>query len=605
MRRVALPSLALVCLFAPTQAFAQSVAWVRTDPLVLPSTATGTVRFEAAVSGSPSRVSLALTAGSIDLHDDGSNGDANAGDGVFTVTVPASTVAAQMQPDDVQRVFVGFLDVFGGATRVLRANVFVDVYTPDIPQVPIAVLAGDVQATDRLVNVVDSAFLTDGNVKRIAQTFYRYYSDSFDFLSIVSTPSRFQNRSHATVSNGVQGIGETRIDTSAEYRSSGRLLGYSRFPVTSLYDGASVGYSHETAHQWVNFLNFAPYASGIPHWPVSSMATGVMGFSIGGSGGEGGSFPCRIVDDGTTVQLFGLPQTESPVFNDVDLYLMGLLPASAVRPQVVFTGVTSPPSCTGQVYAGAVARVGVDAIVAGAGQRVPDASTSPKQFRAATILVSRDGLVSSETMWLYSWLTARAELQASAPIHEGLVKAIGNPFFVATGGRASIDTRLVDSADFSLQPAQATVTVPKGTPATFRISVLPTHASFDQPVSLACGTLPSPLACAFEPSQATPGAAGADVTLTVTTAVPVEASAAAPIGAFITIVALALASARARVRVTVPAIAALIVAGCGGAKTPSPQPAQPAPATSTTYTIAVTGTSGSLLHSTNLTLTVQ
>jgi hypothetical protein len=54
----------------------------------------------------------------------------------------------------------------------------------------------------------------------------------------------------------------------------------------------------------------------------------------------------------------------------------------------------------------------------------------------------------------FSWLTARAELQAPVPIHEGLVKATGNPFFVATSGRASIDTRLISTPDFSLRPAQ-------------------------------------------------------------------------------------------------------------------------------------------------------
>jgi hypothetical protein len=607
MRRSVLRcALAAILLLVPAATFAQSVLWFRTDPLVVPSTSTGTVRFEAAVNGSPSRVSLALATGSVDLHDDGSGGDAKPGDGVFTVSVPASTILALMQPDDVQRVFVGFLDVFSGATRVLRGNMFVDVYTPDIPAVPIESLAPDAQATDRVFNVVDPAYLTDGSVRRIAQTFYRYYGDGFDFLNVVSTPSRFLNRDHVTVKNDVQGIGEARIDTSAQYGSSGQLLGYSRFPGTTFYDGASVGYSHETAHQWVNFLNFAPYSSGIPHWPVSSMATGIMGFSIGGSGGEGGSFPCRVLDDGTTVQLFAVPQIESPVFNDFDLYLMGLLPAAAVRQQVVFTGVTSPPACIGQIYTGAVVRVGVDSIIAGAGQRVPDASVAPKSFRAATILVSRDGLVSSETMWLYSWLTSRAELQTAVPIHEGFVKATGNPFFVATGGRASIDTRLVNTPDFSLQPAQAAVTVVKGTPATFRISVLPTRAAFEQPVSFACGTLAPPLACTFAPSQVTPGATGVDVVLTVTTDTSAGATGTTTVVLFV-VVATLVGRRASRGRIAAPVIAAALLAGCGGTKAPVPStPAPPPPTTtSATYLITVTGTSGTLTHATNLTLTVQ
>lgn len=604
MRRPLLWStLAAFLLLAPAAARAQSIQWFRTDPLVVSSASGGTVRLEAAVSASPSRVSLALPTGSVDLHDDGSGGDARAGDGVFTVTIPASAILSVQQPDDVQRVFIGFLDVFSGSTRVLRLNTFVDVYTPDVPAVAIDRPAADVQATDRLVNIVDPAFLSDGNVKRIAQTFYRYYGDGFDFLNIVSTPSRPLNRFHVTVKNDVQGIGEARIDTTAQYGSSGRLLGYSVFPVPPFYDGASTGYIHETGHQWVNFLNFAPFASGIAHWPVSSMATGVMGFSIGGSGGEGGAFPCKVVDDGTTVQLLAVPQTEAPVFNDFDLYLMGLLPASEVRPQVVLTGLSAPPTCIGQIYTGAVVRVGVDSIVAGAGQRIPDVSSSGKRFRAATILVSRDGLVSNETMWLYSWLTSRAELQAPVPIHDGLLKAAGNPFFVATGGRASIDTRLTSTPDFSLQPAQAAQTVARGAAATFRISVMPTLTPFEQPVSLACGTLPAPLTCAFAPAQVTPGATGTDVVLTVATGTAAATGAAVPIALLLGLIGIAGRQATAPRRVAVPVLAALLLAGCGGSK---PLPTAPPPAsTSATYVVVVTGTSGSLTHSTSLTLTIQ
>jgi hypothetical protein len=601
MRRAATFCLSM-CLLCSSTAFAQSVTWFQFDPLVVPSTSTQPLRLEAAVIGNPSRVSFALLTGSVDLHDDGTGGDARAGDGVFTASIPAASVIALMQADDVQRVFVGFLDLYNGATRVFHGNMFVDVYTADIPQVPIEQLAADAQATDHLFNIVDSGVQTDGDARRVAQAFYRYYGDTFDFLNIVSTPSRFANRNHVTVKNDVQGIGAARIDNSAQYGSAGRLLGYSLFPSSNFYDGADTGYSHETAHQWVNFLDFAPYAQGIPHWPVSSMATGVMGFSIGGGGGEGGNFSCNVVDDGTTVTLFGVPSTQSAVFNDFDLYLMGLLPSGAVRRQVVFPGVTSPPACIGLPYTGMVVRVGIDSVLAGAGPRVPDAATSPKHFRAATILVSRDGLVSRETMWLYSWLTSRAELQASAPIHEGLVKAIGNPFFVATDGRASIDTELVATPDFSLKPAQATATVAKGAAATFQISVLPTRASFDQQVTLACGTLASPLACSFSPAQVTPGVTGADVMLTVTTAAAPDAlSAAVPL---LWLAAATAALRRRRAGLATAAGALAVLTACGGTKPSTPAPPA-SPPSSATYTIIVTGTSGTMTHTTNLTLTVQ
>jgi len=335
-----------------------------------------------------------------------------------------------------------------------------------------------------------------------------------------------------------------------------------------------------------------------------------MGFSIGGAGGEGGDFRCRIVDEGGTVRLNSAPQ--ETIFNDFDLYLMGLLEPAAAQPQIVLTGVTSPPACNGQVYTGAVTRVTAADIVAGAGQRVPNSAAAPRSFRSATILVSRDGLVSPETMWLYSWLTERAELRTSTPIHEGFSKATGNPFFVMTGGRATIDTLLSSEPDFSLVPAQAAVTVTRGVPATFRISVMPTRASFDQPVTFACTTVPSPLACTFTPAQLTPGAAGADVTLTIATGqAATNPSLALQIAGVLILLAGAIARRRhaALTWALTAAVAMCLVASCGGSTpptSPSGPGSGPPPSTGATiYTITVTGTAGSLAHGTVLTLTVQ
>ena len=583
MRRAAVRfalGLAMTCGTA-SSSYAQAVAWHRFDPLVLPSTSTQPVRLEASVTGSPSRVALELAGGFVEMRDDGAGGDTRAGDGVFTVSIPAQTILSALRADDVQRVFVGFLTLFNGATTTLRLNMFADVHTPEVGASGIVRLAPDAQATSRVLNIVDPQYLSDFNVRRVAQTFYRFYGDEFDFLNIISTPSLVSNRNHEIVRNDVSGIGDPLSDRSAQFGSAGRLRGYTLFPLPAFYDGAGNGFSHETGHQWVSALDFGPFAAGRPHWPASSMATGVMGFSIGGSGGQGGNFNCRIVDQGGVVQL--MPPTEAKTFNDFDLYLMGLMPPSAVRPQIVLTGLTTPPACTGQTYTGTVARVSVNDIIAGAGPRVPAAADAPKRFRAATILVSRDGLVSQETMWLYSWLTARAELDTATPIHEGFSKFVGNPFFLMTGGRASIDTLLTSEPDFSLQAAQAAVTVARGAPATFRISAMPTRASFDQPIAFSCGTVPAPLRCTFAPAQVTPGSAGGDVTLKVTTSSAVEnggsGDGAGILLLLVTAVAAALRLAHARSGQArwIAATLVLLLVSCGGS-TPPTTPSTPASA---------------------------
>ena len=489
---------------------------------------------------------------------------------------------------------------------------FAEVHDGNVGTWPVARMAPDVQATSRVVNFVDPLYLADSNVRRVAQTFYRYFDDGYDFLNIVSIPARFSNRNHSIVRNDVAGIGAARSDLSAQFGSGGRLRGYTLFPLGIFYDGAGKGYSHETGHQWIA-------SSARRRVPPPASHTGPVvdgdrndGFSIGGAGGEGGGFRCRVVDGGGSVRLMPMPDSEETVFNDFDLYLMGLIDRAAAQPQIILSGVTAPPPCNGQTYTGTITRVTADAIVAGAGNRVPDWTAAPRSFRAATILVSRDGLVSAETMWLYSWLTERAEFRTSTPTHEGFSKRTGNPFFVMTGGRATIETLLSSGPDFSLVPAQAAVTVTRGAPATFRISVMPARASFDQPVTFACGTVPSPLACTFAPAQLTPGAAGADVTLTIATGQAVTTpSMVLPIGGVTILLIVAVRRRRAGLAwASAAAVTACLAASCGGGSPPpasTPPPGAPTPPASgsTIYNITVTGTAGSLTHGTVLTLTVK
>jgi hypothetical protein len=213
MRRAAVRlalGLAMVC-GAASSSFAQTVPWHRFDPLVIPSTFTQPVRLEAAVNGSASRVALELSTGAfIEMRDDGTGGDSRGGDGVFTVSIPASTILSALRADDVQRVFVGFLTLFNGATSVFRGNMFADVHTPDVGTFNIVRLSPDAQATSRVLNIVDPQYLSDFSVRRVAQTFYRLYGDEYDFLNIISTPSRFANRTHTIVRNG-RGAARARI----------------------------------------------------------------------------------------------------------------------------------------------------------------------------------------------------------------------------------------------------------------------------------------------------------------------------------------------------------------------------------------------------------
>ena len=280
---------------------AQTALTYSFSPQVIPEKYTQPIRLEVAVLQRPTRGMIdfspaATTPMNIDLHDDGLAGDRTANDGVYTVLLPVEPILRALRSDDVQRVFVGHLNLFNDAAHVSPINLFVDIYSPQVGTYAVSRLSNKVQVTSHLVNIWDESFFSTFDAAQVTREFYRLFGDDYDFLNIVSMPSRVANRDHLQVRNDVQGIGAGHIDRTGTYGSKGRLLGITRFPAGCLFDGATVGYVHELGHQWINYLNLPLLRSASPHWPFSSMAGGIMGFSIGGRGGEGGNFPCQVVE---------------------------------------------------------------------------------------------------------------------------------------------------------------------------------------------------------------------------------------------------------------------------------------------------------------------
>ncbi len=168
--------------------------------------------------------------------------------------------------------------------------------------------------------------------------------------------------------------------------------------------------------------------------------------------------------------------------------------------------------------------------------------------------------------------------------------------------------------DFAIAPTGGTPSVPvvPGSPASFTIALTPASGGFVSPISLSVTGLPLGATYSFAPATATPGSAVASTVLTVQTAKPVS-TARNPGSAAETAFALLLFplafSRRARLSVTkgrlLSVLAALLLlgsvtglTGCGTSNGFFGQQAQ-------TYTVTVTGTSGTLVHSTQVILNVQ
>ena len=162
------------------------------------------------------------------------------------------------------------------------------------------------------------------------------------------------------------------------------------------------------------------------------------------------------------------------------------------------------------------------------------------------------------------------------------------------------------AADFAVTNNTGPQTVPPGASASYSISITSVNAPFTNAVALAATNLPPGATYTFSPSTVTPGSAGASSTFAVS--VPKQSAAMrhgskTPLVLALLLLPLALLR-RTRSRpprlllwmlLTLTSIGVITGCGTGGYFSETQQ----------TYTITVTGTSGSLVRSTTVTLTVE
>jgi len=191
--------------------------------------------------------------------------------------------------------------------------------------------------------------------------------------------------------------------------------------------------------------------------------------------------------------------------------------------------------------------------------------------------------------------------------------ALASPQSVSLSGNGS---------DFSLAGSPSSDTVKGGAAATYSLTVTPVGGSFANVVKLTCSGLPAQASCSFSPSAVTPGANAAASTLSITTAasvadaLPVHSSRSSSLFAVwmplqgLGLFGMMLAAPRCNKRkLRVLAVLALLVVllicmtGCAGGT--GIAPLNQNQTTAGTYNVTITGASGNLQHSMQLTLIVQ
>ncbi len=174
--------------------------------------------------------------------------------------------------------------------------------------------------------------------------------------------------------------------------------------------------------------------------------------------------------------------------------------------------------------------------------------------------------------------------------------------------------------DFSVSATPSTAEVKQGASVQYAIAIASLIASnpFDSSVALSASGLPAGATAAFSPASVTPGSNGASSTLTVATSTvsaaldpkPPSSGFTSKAGlvsaAFLFFGCWGLRKRRRAIRfvaillmLTAGGLSTTLMSGCGGGF------ALPTQSTAKTYTITVTGTAGSVQHSTTVTLTVN
>ena len=438
------------CFLSPLKPVAaQEAAYYRFSPTAIYDNGSGSTTLEIYTSGNVAGVALKPEFADepvYQLYDDGSNGDAVAGDGAFTlggitstmfpedllfpiawnennVDVDLATIwlSAEIAYNSGQSEYVSFIEL-----RVVSSKL----------EFPAEQVGDGLYASEYAIFIVDPAGetytgnfpnITDYDGPSIAKKFYSIYPDEFDFINFMVVRGDLGMKAHSgSLRSAATNIGTDQPDYTAEFGSQGRLLAmtYSTFGFLN----------HEIGHSWGAFVGAEQGISTGVHWSGSTDISGMM--SAGYETSEGLYF-FRNNGDGTFQADYFQER-----FAPIELYLMGMIPSDEV-PDV---HVLHNPDLSDleRVTAQRIDSFPIEEIMAAAGgPRQPAYPAAQTDFNVAIILLS-DSNFSEAEIALYSFLSQEYSAQREA-------NAMVN-FYTATGGRGTVNSRLADWGIPNIQP---------------------------------------------------------------------------------------------------------------------------------------------------------
>jgi hypothetical protein len=403
-----------------------ALIWYTVDPRVITLGSTDTVRITARVSGSAGiRATLR----------NGQTMTLRLNNTVYEGAFSVPSLLAQYRVGDHHHVGMQLI-VDGESTST---SVSLNIKDAAIPSATVQAIDENAQVTNRVINFRnDSTSLGTVVAPALIRELYRHFFDDYDFIAIIDSRRAPRFRSYQGVRNAINGIGLVRYDLGPTYGSANRLQGLISYPNDDQFDLAETSNIHEIAHRWMNFTRGTDLEGGAPHWPLSDLAYGLMGRHDPPSN-QGLDFPYRLGEASGGYRAERIERATE--FNDLELYLMGLVSADAVRPHIVFQDRAQAVQANA-VLQGPVDTVRITDIIAKNGARSPSSAGSQRSFRLATVILSRGRLLTRDEMSFFDYMAARGESENILLYSQGFNRGETKPFYLATGQRARLVTTI-------------------------------------------------------------------------------------------------------------------------------------------------------------------
>jgi hypothetical protein len=245
----------------------------------------------------------------------------------------------------------------------------------------------------------------DGNYDRgnsaaradVAKSIYEKLNDQFDYLIIFSSFDFNLGGADAvytSIRNDVQGIGLPLFNSSSAFGSQNKLRGIVDmgnlkkidFTVGSKSYKSSLNIlMHELQHPFGVYIKFRDSQGALSDALLGESASHWSYFADSDASLMYGADWVNENSQFRAAQVF-------KTYNNLDLYLAGLIPASAVTPIDLIqngTGNNTDLPKIAAVSGGQKESISFAQILAANGARVPSSDTAPKHFRAAIIVLSR------------------------------------------------------------------------------------------------------------------------------------------------------------------------------------------------------------------------